>query len=75
MLKYIARRLTLLVVVVIGVTLMTFTLMHLAPGDPAEMIAITRYGLENLTREDIEQIRAPWLELKGIHLTTSRVEE
>lgn len=41
MLKYIARRLTLLVVVVIGVTLMTFTLMHLAPGDPAEMIAIT----------------------------------
>ncbi len=63
MLKYIARRLALLVVVVIGVTLLTFSLMHLAPGDPAEMIAINRYGLENLTGENIEQIRAA----EGLH--------
>lgn len=57
MFKYLARRLALLIVVVLGVTLMTFSLMHLAPGDPAEMIAMARYGLDNLTVEDIEQIR------------------
>lgn len=57
MLKYIARRLAMLIVVVIGVTLITFTMMHLAPGDPAELTAIARYGLENLTAENIEYIR------------------
>ena len=49
MLKYIIRRFVL-VIVVIGVTLVTFTMIHLAPGDPAELMAIARYGLENLRR-------------------------
>jgi len=31
--------------------------MHLAPGDPAEMVALARYGQENLTRESIELVR------------------
>jgi len=31
--------------------------MHLAPGDPAEMVALARYGQENLNREQIELIR------------------
>lgn len=57
MLKYIARRLALMIVVVLGVTIMTFSIMHLAPGDPAEMIALARYGEDNLTQEDIEKIR------------------
>ena len=57
MLKYIIRRLAMLVIVVIGVTLVTFTMIHLAPGDPAELMAIARYGLENLSEEDIERIR------------------
>ena len=57
MLKYIVRRLAMLVIVVIGVTLVTFTMTHLAPGDPAELMAIARYGLENLSEEDIERIR------------------
>lgn len=57
MLKYIARRLIMLVIVIIGVTLITFTMMHLAPGDPAELMAIARYGLENLTAENVEHIR------------------
>lgn len=57
MLKYIARRLLLTIVVVLGVTMLTFSIMHLAPGDPAEMVAIARYGMEDLTQEDIEQIR------------------
>lgn len=54
---YITRRLGLLVIVALGVTVMTFALMNAAPGDPAEMVAIARYGLENLTAEDVERIR------------------
>lgn len=57
MLKYITRRLLLMIIVVLGVTIMTFSIMHVAPGDPAEMIAMSRYGIENLTRDDIEWIR------------------
>ncbi|MEN6348291.1 MAG: nickel ABC transporter permease [Syntrophomonas sp.] len=57
MLTYIIRRLVLLAIVVLGVTIMTFVLMNAAPGDPAEMIAIARYGLENLTVEEVEHIR------------------
>lgn len=54
---YIIRRLLLLIVVVLGVTMMTFFLIHIAPGDPAELIAIARYGMENLTVEEVERIR------------------
>lgn len=57
MLAYIVRRIALLVIVALGVTILTFIMMHLAPGDPAEMIAIARYGLENLTVENVENIR------------------
>ncbi len=57
MTSYILRRLALLVIVVFGVTIATFALMHIAPGDPAEMVAIARYGLENLTAEEVENIR------------------
>lgn len=44
-------------IVILGVTLLTFSLMHFTPGDPAEMIAIARYGFQYLTYEDIEWIR------------------
>lgn len=57
MLSYIIRRIILLITVMFGVTLLTFLLMHLAPGDPAEMIAITRYGEENLSVDVVENIR------------------
>ena len=56
MLKYILKRLLLVFVVVLGVTVVTFSAMHLAPGDPAEMIAVARYG-EDLTQEEIEWVR------------------
>jgi peptide/nickel transport system permease protein len=46
MLAYIARRITLLILVMLGVTFMTFMLMNLAPGDPAEMIAIVSLSLQ-----------------------------
>ncbi|HJH27746.1 MAG TPA: glutathione ABC transporter permease GsiC [Methanophagales archaeon] len=56
MLKYILKRLLLVFVVVLGVTVVTFSAMQSAPGDPAEMIAIARYG-EDLTQEEIEWVR------------------
>jgi peptide/nickel transport system permease protein len=58
MLKYLLRRLLLVFVVVLGVTAVTFSIMHFTPGDPAEMIAIGRYGMDMLTPSDIEWIRA-----------------
>lgn len=57
MLRYIIRRLAALLIVALGATLLTFFIMHLAPGDPAEMVALARYGQENLTRESIELVR------------------
>lgn len=57
MLRYIARRLASLIIVALGVTVLTFFIMHMAPGDPAEMIALSRYGQENLSPEAIEAIR------------------
>jgi peptide/nickel transport system permease protein len=56
MLKYILKRLLLVFVVVLGVTVVTFSVMQSAPGDPAEMIAVARYG-EDLTQEEIEWVR------------------
>ncbi|MDY0404751.1 ABC transporter permease [Virgibacillus sp. 179-BFC.A HS] len=35
MLKYIIRRLAMLIPVLLGVSLITFSLIHLIPGDPA----------------------------------------
>lgn len=56
MLKFISKRLLLIIVVILGVTVLTFSLMHFAPGDPAESVAIARYGTD-LTEEDIEWVR------------------
>ncbi len=56
MLRYILKRLLLVFVVVFGVTVVTFSAMQSAPGDPAEMIAVARYG-EDLTQEEIEWVR------------------
>ena len=38
MLKYIARRLLMLVPVLLGVILVVFTLMYITPGDPVDSI-------------------------------------
>ena len=56
MLKYILKRIFLVFFVVIGVTIVTFSTMHFAPGDPAEIIAVARYG-EDLTQEQIDWVR------------------
>jgi peptide/nickel transport system permease protein len=38
LLKYIARRLFLAIPMLLGLTIVVFAMMHLLPGDPAEVI-------------------------------------
>lgn len=57
MLAYVRKRIIGLMVVILGVTAMTFLLIRLAPGEPAEMIAIARYGEENISDEMVSYIR------------------
>ena len=52
MLKYILRRLVLLIPVIIGVTLITFTMLYFTEGDPARMVL----G-EQASAEDLELFR------------------
>lgn len=52
MLKYVTRRLLLLIPLLFVVSLIVFSMVHLMPGDPAEIIA----G-EAATPEDIENVR------------------
>ncbi|MGN8645796.1 ABC transporter permease [Gracilibacillus sp. HCP3S3_G5_1] len=51
MLQFIVRRIIQLIPVLLGVTIIVFSLMHLTPGNPAQIIA----G-ENAPKETIEQI-------------------
>jgi peptide/nickel transport system permease protein len=57
MLTYILRRLGLMVFILLGVSVITFSIMHLMPGDPAEVIVMERYGKE-ITAETIEFVCA-----------------
>jgi ABC-type dipeptide/oligopeptide/nickel transport system permease component len=52
MLFYILRRIAMLVPVLVGVTLVAFSLLHLVPGDPAEVL-----GGQEATQQDLERIR------------------
>jgi len=52
MIKYVLKRLIMLIPVLLGVSLLVFTIMSLTPGDPAQLIL----G-ENAPREAIEQLR------------------
>ncbi|MBT9159845.1 MAG: nickel ABC transporter permease [Dehalococcoidia bacterium] len=56
MLTYIIRRIGVMVFILLGVSVITFSMMHFVPGDPAEVIAIERYG-EEVTAETIEHVR------------------
>ncbi|OPY51558.1 MAG: nickel transporter permease NikB [Methanosaeta sp. PtaU1.Bin060] len=56
--RYLFGRLLLLIIVVIGVTALTFLMMYYTPGDPAAIIAIARYGgPESLSSDLISWIR------------------
>lgn len=56
MLTYIIRRLLQGVLVILIVSFLTFGLMHLAPGDPIDVMV----GEARVTDEQIERIRAQW---------------
>jgi peptide/nickel transport system permease protein len=56
MFTYIIRRLLQGLVVIFLVTVFTFGLMHLAPGDPIDIMV----GEARVTDEQIERIRAQW---------------
>lgn len=51
--QYLARRLLLLVPVLAGVSVIVFLVLHLSPGDPAEIMLGSQ-----ATREDLERLRA-----------------
>lgn len=53
MLNFIIKRLLTSILVIIGVTIVIFSLVHMAPGDPVQMMA----GLD-AKEEDIEALRA-----------------
>ncbi len=52
MLRYILGRILMLIPVLFGVTLVSFSLLHMVPGDPAEVLA----GLE-ANKEQVDRIR------------------
>ena len=52
---YIIKRLLQIIPVFLGVTLIAFSLIHLAPGDPAR----TMLG-QHATQQEIDQIRAKY---------------
>ncbi len=55
MLLYILHRIFMLIPVLFGVTLVSFSLLHLVPGDPAEIL-----GGQEATAEDIARIRVEY---------------
>lgn len=57
MLRYTVNRLALMVIVILGATVLVFSMMRFTPGDPAAQIAIARYGLENVSEDVVAQIR------------------
>jgi peptide/nickel transport system permease protein len=63
MLTYIFRRLLQGIVVIVIVSILTFGLMHLAPGDPIDIMV----GEARVTDEQIEAIRAQWGLDKPVH--------
>ena len=56
MLRYIARRLLQIVPTLLGISIISFSLLYIFPGDPAEFIVEARYAVEP-TQEMVEKIR------------------
>jgi len=62
MLRYIAQRLFMLIPVLIGISIITFVMVRLIPGDPARIMA----G-ERATEEQVQRVRQMWGLDKPIH--------
>jgi peptide/nickel transport system permease protein len=53
---YLIRRLCSMVFILLCVSIITFSLMYIVPGDPAQIIAEKRYG-EEITEQIVERVR------------------
>lgn len=62
MLRYIAQRLLMLIPVLIGISIITFVMIRLIPGDPARIMA----G-ERATDEQVQRVREMWGLDKPLH--------
>jgi peptide/nickel transport system permease protein len=60
-LAYVLRRLLLLGPTVLGITLLCFALLHLAPGDPAELVLAGGNTDTEVSAEALERFRAAYL--------------
>ncbi len=56
MLAYIIRRILILVPTLLGVSVIVFLMLHITPGDPAELLLGERATVESLK----SHARAPW---------------
>jgi peptide/nickel transport system permease protein len=75
MLRYILHRILMLVPVLFGVTLVAFLLLHMVPGDPAEILAgleATQEGVDRIRREygldqplAVQYVRFVWSAVRG----------
>lgn len=54
--SYLLKRLSVIPFVIFAVTVLTFSLMHFMPGDPAQLIARSRFG-EQVTEQEVRRIR------------------
>ena len=57
MLSYCVKRLALLVFVLFGVTVITFLLMQVIPGDKALLVAINKYGSYDFSEQELAVLR------------------
>lgn len=56
MLSYITRRLLLMVPLIFGITLITFTVIHLAPGNPVEVQTEMSLKASAQARENLKKL-------------------
>jgi peptide/nickel transport system permease protein len=54
--SYIARRILLIIPVLFGITIVTFTVIHLAPGSPADIVAQSGPGVSFEARERLTKL-------------------
>src|SRR5919108_5943334 len=65
--RYLARRLLLLVPVLAGVSVIIFMVLHLSPGDPAEIMLGSQ-----ATKEDLARLRAELGLTEPLHVQYAR---
>jgi peptide/nickel transport system permease protein len=54
--EYLLKRMVSSVIAITGVSLLTFLLLFVLPGDPAEMLAISKYGPRDATQAAIDHL-------------------